>query len=106
VAPLLRESYPLLDHKAACVIFLTDPAARTDTPPARLRQQYGLTEMEAEIASRLVGGMVLAEIGNDLGITIHTVRGHLKRLFAKTGTHRQAELLRVLLEGPGRIRSV
>jgi len=105
VAPLRRESYPLLDHKAACVIFLTDPAARTDTPPARLRQQYGLTEMEAEIASRLVGGMVLAEIGNDLGITIHTVRGHLKRLFAKTGTHRQAELLRVLLEGPGRIRS-
>ena len=88
------------------MIFLTDPAARTDTPPARLRQRYGLTEMEAEIASRLVGGMALAEIGNDLGITIHTVRGHLKRLFAKTGTHRQAELLRVLLEGPGRIRSV
>jgi len=106
VAPLRRESSPLVDRKAACVIFLADPTARGDAPPARLRQQYGLTEMEAEVASRLVGGMALAEIGNDLGITIHTVRGHLKRLFAKTATHRQAELLRVLLEGSPRIRSV
>jgi len=106
VAPLRRESSPLLDRRAACVIFLTDPAARADTPPARLRQQYGLTAMEAEIAARLLGGMALAGIGNDLEITIHTVRGHLKRLFAKTGTHRQAELLRVLLEVSPRIRSV
>jgi DNA-binding CsgD family transcriptional regulator len=106
VAPLRRESSPLLDRRATCAIFLTDPAARGDAPPAQLRQQYGLTEMEAEVASRLVRGMDLTEIGNDLGITIHTVRGHLKRLFAKTDTHRQTELLRMLLEDPGRIRSV
>ena len=55
--------------------------------------------MEAEVASRIVKGMDLAEICDDLGITIHTVRGHLKRLFAKTGTHRQPDLIRVLLTG-------
>jgi DNA-binding CsgD family transcriptional regulator len=105
VAPLRRASHPLLDREAACVILLSDPAARSDAPPARLRERYGFTPMEAEIASRLTSGMALAEIGKDLDITIHTVRGHLKRLFAKTRTHRQAELLRVLLEGSPRIRS-
>jgi DNA-binding CsgD family transcriptional regulator len=60
--------------------------------------------MEAEVASRLVEGMSPSEIRDDLGTTIHTVRGHLKQLFAKTDTHRQAELVRELLSGLASIR--
>jgi DNA-binding CsgD family transcriptional regulator len=60
--------------------------------------------MEAEVASRLAAGMGPSEIGEALGITVYTVRGHLKQLFTKTGTHRQAELVRVILAGPARIR--
>ena len=44
------------------------------------------------------------EIGEALGVSLHTVRGHLKQLFAKIGTHRQADLIRVLLAGPADIR--
>ena len=75
-----------------------------ECPAARLRRIYGLTRMEAEVASRVVRGMDLSEIAETLGITIHTVRGHLKQLFAKTNTHRQAELVRLILAGPARIR--
>ena len=104
VTPIGRESSPLFDHRAAAAIFLADPDARAERPPERLRRIYGLSPVEAEVASRIATGMGLSEIGEALGISIHTVRGHLKRLFAKTNTHRQAELVRVILSGPGRIR--
>jgi DNA-binding CsgD family transcriptional regulator len=98
VTPIRRESSPLFDGRGTAAVFVADPDARAELPP-RLRQLYGLTRVEAEVAARLVKGMGLPEIAEDLGVTIHTVRGHLKRLFAKTNTHRQAELVRVLLTG-------
>ena len=85
-------------------IFVADPDARAERRPERLRQSYGLTRMEAEVASRLVGGMRPCEIRDDLGISIDTVRGHVKQLFAKTDTHRQADLVRVLLAGMADVR--
>jgi len=104
VTPIRRESSPLFDRKATAAIFVAEPDAQLDHPPERLRRLYGFTPVEAEVASRIAKGMDLAEIGDDLGITIHTVRAHLKRLFAKTDTHRQPELLRVLLTGLAGLR--
>jgi DNA-binding CsgD family transcriptional regulator len=104
VTPIRRESSPLFDRRATAAIFVADPAVHAERPPERLRRICGLTATEAEVASRLAGGMRLSEIGEDLGVTIHTVRGHLKQLFAKTGTHRQADLIRVILTGPARLR--
>ena len=60
--------------------------------------------MEAKVASRIAAGMRLPAISDDLGITIHTVRGHLKQLFVKTDTHRQPELVRVLMTGLAGLR--
>jgi DNA-binding CsgD family transcriptional regulator len=104
VTPIGRESSPLFDHRAAAAIFLAEPDAQNGCPTARLRRLYGLTPAEAEVAHRIVQGMALSEIAEALGVTIHSVRGHVKQLFAKTGTHRQAELVRLILTGPARIR--
>jgi DNA-binding CsgD family transcriptional regulator len=104
VTPIRIESSPLFDREAAAAIFVAGPDAPVDGPPQRLRQLFGLTPVETEVASRLVKGMDLAAIGDDLGITIHTARGHLKQLFAKTGTHRQPELVGVLLTGLAGLR--
>lgn len=104
VTPIRCEASPLFDRRAAAAILVAEPDAQVDRPPERLCQLYGFTPVEAEVASRLVKGMDLAKVGDDLGISIHTVRGHLKRLFAKTGTHRQPDLLRVLLTGLAGLR--
>jgi DNA-binding CsgD family transcriptional regulator len=104
VTPLRRESSSMFTSTAAAAIFVADPDTRAERPPERLRRLYGLTPMEAEVGSRLAQGMSLSEIRDALGVTIHTVRGHLKRLFAKTDTHRQAELVRVMLAGLADIR--
>jgi DNA-binding CsgD family transcriptional regulator len=104
VTPIRCESSPLFDRRAAAAIFVAEPDSQLDRPPERLCQLYGFTPLEAEVASRMVKGMDVADISGDLGITIHTVRGHLKRLFAKTGTHRQPDLIRVLLTGLAGLR--
>jgi DNA-binding CsgD family transcriptional regulator len=49
---------------------------------------------------RLGNGDSVEQIADELGVSRETVRSQLKRVFAKTGTHRQAELLRLVLAGP------
>jgi len=104
VTSIGRESSPLFDRRATAAIFVADPEAQVERPPERLRRLYGFTPVEAEVASRIAKGMRLTDIGEELGTTIHTVRGHLKQLFAKTDTHRQPDLVRVLLTGPADLR--
>jgi DNA-binding CsgD family transcriptional regulator len=52
-----------------------------------------LTPVEARLTSELAAGNELPEIARTLGIGVGTVRNHLKRIFSKTGTRRQAELV-------------
>jgi DNA-binding CsgD family transcriptional regulator len=59
---------------------------------------YGLTRGEAGLAAKLVQGKSIEEAATDLFISPHTARTHLKRIFMKTDTHRQPELVvRMLL---------
>ena len=44
----------------------------------------------------LVNAGTVAEVAGLLGISEGTVRNHLHRLFAKTGTRRQAELVKLV----------
>jgi DNA-binding CsgD family transcriptional regulator len=104
VTPIRQATSPLFDRRATAAIFVAESDAQAERPPERLRRIYGLTPMEAEVASRIASGMGLGEISDALGISIHTVRGHLKQLFRKTGAHRQAELVRVLLTGLADLR--
>ncbi len=59
---------------------------------------YGLTRGEAALAAKLVQGKSIEEASGELFISTHTARTHLKRIFMKTDTHRQPELVvRMLL---------
>jgi DNA-binding CsgD family transcriptional regulator len=58
---------------------------------------YGLTRGEAALASKLMQGKSIEESAVELFISPHTARTHLKRIFMKTDTHRQPELVVRLL---------
>lgn len=60
----------------------------------QLQQLYGLTGAEARLALGLLNNDTLAEYAARWHLSLPTVKTHLRNLFAKTGTHRQAELLR------------
>ena len=64
-----------------------------------MRSQFGLTPAEAQLAINLCGGMDLKEVAETMHITFNTARTHLKRIFSKTHVSRQAELIRLLLQG-------
>jgi DNA-binding CsgD family transcriptional regulator len=45
-----------------------------------------------------MGGQALApQVADVLGISLDTVKTHLKRVFAKTGTNRQVDLVKLVV---------
>jgi len=74
-------------------------AGRNDltTQTAFLQNRFNLTRAEARIVLRLATGMSLKSCAKALGVGYETVRRHLKSAFLKTGTHRQAELLLIVI---------
>jgi DNA-binding CsgD family transcriptional regulator len=97
---LLMEPHPLDPSRvAAAVIFATDPERGQTSSAAALAARYGFTPAESSVAQRLAAGAGLERIAGELGITLHTVRGHLKHVYTKAGVHRQAELVARLLSG-------
>jgi DNA-binding CsgD family transcriptional regulator len=88
----------------ARAIFVGDPKLSRGAPIQNLGVAYGFTKSETKLAWLLVGDMTLAEAAAQLGITQNTARTVLKRILAKTGTNRQASLVRLLLSGPAQLR--
>lgn len=80
------------------MIFVTDPDARMLQATERLRQRYGLTPAEAQLAWEIVrsGGRKSAALSR--GISVATARSQLTSIFDKTGVRRQSELVRLLLD--------
>ena len=96
--PLPRERIATvhLEPRADIALMLIDPERQPQIRPALFRTLYGLTEAEARLACGLLAGQRLEDYGAQAGITINTARTQLKSVFAKTGTDRQAELVRLL----------
>jgi DNA-binding CsgD family transcriptional regulator len=84
---------------ASVALFVTDPERVIEPSPELLRQLYGLTPKEADVALLLAQGRAPKEAAVDLGVRYVTVRNHLREVYAKTGTRRQAELVKLLLTG-------
>ncbi len=89
---------------AAALVFVMDPLNRSDIPIAWIMDAYGLTQAEARVALAASAGTTVIETAIQLGLSPNTVKTHLRKVFAKTGTNRQAELAR-LLASIGTVRS-
>ena len=56
------------------------------------------------LAVLLAQDLSLADAADELSVSQHTVRTHVKRIFSKTTTERQSGLIRLLVSGPGQVR--
>lgn len=61
-----------------------------------LTERFGLTSTEARVAAGLACGMSTAELALRFGVQPNTIRTHLKRALAKSGSRRQSELVVLL----------
>jgi DNA-binding CsgD family transcriptional regulator len=79
--------------RAVAALFITPAPDGVGAPPAALAALFDLSPAETRTLERLLAGDTLAEAATALGIAVTTVRTHLARIFEKTGTSRQAELI-------------
>lgn len=97
VAPLRSEAAAFLTtERPVAVIFVSDPDRKTNPLSSKLRHQFGLTTAEAAFAVKILEGEGIQAAADRLAISRSTGRTHLARIFEKTGTHRQAELVRLI----------
>ncbi|MGI8568686.1 MAG: helix-turn-helix transcriptional regulator [Methylocella sp.] len=96
--PLRSGHARFLNAPAAALVLIFDHEREARLPPADLQEVYDFTPAEAEVAVRVLRGHGLQYVADELRVTLSTVRVHLQRVFEKTGTHRQAELVRMLVE--------
>jgi DNA-binding CsgD family transcriptional regulator len=64
-----------------------------------LAETHSLSAREAALAIGLASGETILEAGKRLGLTPETARNYSKRLYAKTGTSGQAQLVALVLRG-------
>lgn len=66
--------------------------------PALLESMFDLSPAEARVANAIAQGEDVVAIARRLRVSLHTVRTQLKTVFLKTDTHRQAELVALVLQ--------
>jgi DNA-binding CsgD family transcriptional regulator len=98
VAPLHSTSGAFLAQRSGAIVFVWDPERAAPDPSSYLRQLYGLTAGEAALTIGIMHGGGLKAAADALGIALTTARTHLRNVFQKTQTHRQAELVRLIAE--------
>ena len=90
--------------QSAAVIFLSDPDLSDKVPTSLMRSLFGLIASEATLTAGVLEGKGLELAAQRASMKLNTARSHLKRVFGKTGTGRQAELVRLLLRAVGFVR--
>ena len=102
-APFLLHVLPLnhgdlrpgLAPSAVAAIFVAPAVASPPAPSEALAALFDLTRAEARVFAMIAEGKTQAEIARTLGVETSTVKTHLLHIFTKTGTHRQADLVRL-----------
>jgi DNA-binding CsgD family transcriptional regulator len=104
VIPLEPDGEVVGADETKAAVLVSDPEQRLDTTEKMLGRLYGFTPTEASLAVKLMDGRGLGEACRALSINRNTAKTHLRRIFAKTGTSRQGELISLLLSGPALFR--
>jgi DNA-binding CsgD family transcriptional regulator/GAF domain-containing protein len=97
VTPVSVHAFPPDARRPAVIVFVSDPETRAQTAPEIFEQLYKLTGAESRLAEQLMQGETLVHASERLGISHNTARTHLQRIYQKTDTSHQGDLVRMLL---------
>jgi DNA-binding CsgD family transcriptional regulator/PAS domain-containing protein len=83
-------------YRATVALFVHKRALPTPSPLEAIASAYKLTPMELRVLLAIVEVGGVPEVADALGIAETTVKTHLGRVFAKTDTGRQADLVKLV----------
>ena len=84
---------PAHDRPDAVLVTLQPTESESDTRIQGFSSSHGLSPREQEVLHLLGRGLTTTAMAEELGISPHTIRDHLKHLYRKTGTKGRNELL-------------
>jgi DNA-binding CsgD family transcriptional regulator len=93
-------SYVFTESAPCALVFLDDPEVLPASRALALTNLYRLTPAECRLTDLLLQGLQVAGAARRTCITVGAARFMLKTILAKTGTHRQSELMLPLLSLP------
>ncbi|MDE1995325.1 MAG: helix-turn-helix transcriptional regulator [Rhizobiaceae bacterium] len=96
VLPLRRAAHDIFSGGDVLVVATTFSPSAVVPSVSLLNALFDLTPAEARLATVLTSGRSLKIAAGESGVTVKTARTYLERIFRKTGTHRQSELVALL----------
>jgi DNA-binding CsgD family transcriptional regulator len=76
------------------------PKAKSIPIGENVRSRFGLTISELRVLLLLIDGGSINSVASDLGLSQNTIKTHVTRMFQKTGTRRQQDLIMAVLDQP------
>ena len=83
------------DQPMVTGLVLDEATLHARDPVDRMARHYGLARRQRELLLGIVEGNGLTEVAESLSVAASTLKTHLRRLFEKTGTRRQIELIKM-----------
>jgi len=96
VLPLRRGAHDLFAGGDLLVVATAISASALVPSPTILTGLFDLTQAEVTLATALAKGSSLKEAAAEAGLRFSTVRTYLNRIFRKTGTNQQSQLVALL----------
>jgi DNA-binding CsgD family transcriptional regulator len=100
VCPLPYDTAPVGPLEPLAVVFIADPDANLEPHHEMVKATYGLTSAETRVLIAVVNGRRPADFAAEAGLSLNTVKTQIKAVFAKTGCHREADLVRKIAGDP------
>jgi DNA-binding CsgD family transcriptional regulator len=98
MVPLPPPAFALWEllEQARVMVLIVDPGAQSRAAVSAIQTTFGLTAAEARVAVLIASGLSGPQTAATLGVSLTTVKTHLKRCFEKTGVHSQVGLARLV----------
>lgn len=95
ILPIRRSARDIFVRSAAVLVIT--PVSAPHAPPVELVQSlFDLTPAEARVARSLASGKTVEDIASGGGVSVNTIRTHVRGVLEKTGCNRQAEVVALL----------
>jgi DNA-binding CsgD family transcriptional regulator len=95
-----------LAYSAVAAVFAHKASVETPSAMEAMAKSYRLTPGELRVLNAMNDVGPVSSVAEALGISEATVKTHLQHLFAKTGTKRQAELVKLVAAHASPLRDV
>jgi len=91
-----------VSYSATAAVFIRKAGLDLPSPPEAVAKQFKLTSAEVRVLFAIVQIGGVPEVAPVLGISEQTVKSHLHRIYGKTDTRRQADLVKLVASYAGR----